>query len=348
MRLSLAPMEGLTGPAYRAAHAAFFGGADRYYTPFLSPTAEGLSKKDLRAVAPFAACPDPYFSSGATGAETVPQVMTNRAEAFLVAIQQLGALGFRTVDLNLGCPSGTVTAKCRGAGFLTVPERLEAFFDTVFSSGALAASGVSVSIKTRIGFSGEEEWPRLLAIYQRYPFSEIIIHPRTRQQLYRGTPHRAAFAQAVQAFATHAPGAPDLVYNGDVFSTADHAALSSQFPTCHSWMLGRGILADPGLFLSLRGQPLPLSEKKRRMRQMHDAMLEANARLLGDHTPYLLARMADLWKYQIFLFEGASGFPRRIRQAGTVSAYRAVVAELFREHDLLPDGAFQNVPTYTL
>ena len=56
-----------------------------------------------------------------SGMHVVPQILTNRAEDFLAIAKELGNYGYESVNLNLGCPSGTVVAKHRGAGFLAVP-----------------------------------------------------------------------------------------------------------------------------------------------------------------------------------------------------------------------------------
>ena len=77
------------------------------------------------------------------------------------------------MNLNLGCPSGTVTAKGKGAGFLGEPEKLDRFLDEIFAN-----TGMEISIKTRVGTDYEEDWERLLEIYSKYPIKELIIHPR--------------------------------------------------------------------------------------------------------------------------------------------------------------------------
>ena len=63
----------------------------------------------------------------------IPQLLTNRAEDFLSAAGRLADYGYREINFNLGCPSGTVTAKKKGSGFLGEPEALDRFFDRVFS-----------------------------------------------------------------------------------------------------------------------------------------------------------------------------------------------------------------------
>ena len=125
MRLSFAPLEGLTVDSYRRAHAAVFGGADVYYTPFYAPSSIGLAKRDLDRIT------DETQGRGAP--PTVVQFLAHRSSDFCTAARQLAARGITHINLNLGCPSGTVTGKGRGSGFLARPVELDRFFDEVFS-----------------------------------------------------------------------------------------------------------------------------------------------------------------------------------------------------------------------
>ena len=77
-------------------------------------------------------------------------------------------MGYGEVNLNLGCPSGTVTAKGKGAGFLGDLPRLERFLDEIF-----ARSPLPISIKTRMGVSDPEEFGPILALYNRSPVKEL-------------------------------------------------------------------------------------------------------------------------------------------------------------------------------
>ena len=163
MRYDFAPMEGITGFLFRQLHHQYFPGVDRYYIPFLSPTQDHtFTPRELREVLP----------ENNQGLEVVPQLLTKSPEDFLWAAGELSAMGYQTVNLNLGCPSGTVVAKGKGAGMLRCPEDLERFLDTVFSRAPCA-----VSVKTRLGLSDAAEFGPILEIYNRYPISELIVHP---------------------------------------------------------------------------------------------------------------------------------------------------------------------------
>ena len=135
--LSFAPLEGITGWIFRQVHHAMFPGLSRYYTPFFAPTADSpLTGRGLRDMHP----------DHNRGVPVVPQLLTNRAEDFIASARLLQDLGYKEVNLNLGCPSGTVVAKKKGAGFLSQPQALARFLDQIFQT-----LDVNISIKTRIG-----------------------------------------------------------------------------------------------------------------------------------------------------------------------------------------------------
>ena len=211
-----APLDGITKLVFRRVHHRMFGGADRYFIPFFSPAAEHLlTKRDRREL-------DPAANGGLP---LVPQVMTRRAADFLWAAEVVEDLGYKEVDLNLGCPSGTVTAKGKGAGFLAKPDELDQFFEEVFSKVRLP-----VSVKTRLGVQSPEEFERLLDIYDRYPIRTLIIHPRVQKEFYKGEVHLDAFARALAR--TRLP----VCYNGDLVTAADCAALEGRFPSVEAVM----------------------------------------------------------------------------------------------------------------
>ena len=136
MKILFAPMEGIAHWLYRSAQHACFDGADEYFLPFWSPRGQSLTHREQADVLP----------ENNAGMKAVPQILSNSSEDFLWAADKLKALGYEEVNINLGCPSGTVVRKHRGAGLLAYPEELERFLDGVFEK-----SPVAVSLKTRLG-----------------------------------------------------------------------------------------------------------------------------------------------------------------------------------------------------
>lgn len=232
MKFYVAPLEGVTGYIYRNALEKYFPGADRYFTPFIVPDQKHpLRAKELRDILP----------ENNHVKDLIPQILTNDADRFGEAAKALQSYGYREINLNLGCPSGTVTARKKGAGFLAYPEELDRFLDRIFSE-----NDVRISVKTRIGMKDPMEGFRLLEIYNQYPLSELIIHPRTREEFYKGEPHLDIYEQLAEA--SRAP----VCYNGNLLTRRDYEEFHAAFPRAECVMLGRGVIADPGLIGRLK------------------------------------------------------------------------------------------------
>lgn len=316
MHYTLAPLEGITGYLFRSAHAAVFGSADTYMTPFLSPTQTGcFSPRETRDVAP----------EHNAGLHVVPQLLTNNAENFIWAARKLRDMSYGEINLNLGCPSGTVTSKGKGSGFLAFPDALDRFFDAVFSQ----IDG-PISVKTRLGKTEAEEFPRLLEIYNRYPISELTIHPRVQADLYRGKPRLESFD-----YALHHARAP-LCYNGDIFSPAHMAAFSAKYPGVESVMVGRGVVTNPALIRQLKGGAGATAAE---LRDFHDRLYAGYCDTMPG-TRAILAKMKELWAYLSFSFTDRDRAAKPIRKATRLPEYEAAVDRLFREHQVLPAGVF--------
>ena len=123
MKLYFAPMEGITTHIYRTTHAKLFGHCDEYYAPFIAPSEnERITKKSLRDILP----------ENNEGITLKVQVLTNKSLAFKNFAPKVSALGYDEININLGCPSGTVVNKGRGAGFLRYPNELDQFLGEIF------------------------------------------------------------------------------------------------------------------------------------------------------------------------------------------------------------------------
>lgn len=306
----LAPMEGLTTYIYRNAYNRYFGGIDRYFTPFIS--SRKMNSREISEILP----------EHNEGMNVVPQILTNHAEEFLRITEQIAAFGYKSVNLNLGCPSGTVTAKGRGAGFLGVPEQLDEFLYTIFEKSPLR-----ISIKTRIGISSEDEWDRLLSIYSKYPIEELIIHPRLQQEQYKGTPHKSAYQKAQDTLQF------PLCYNGDIHSPENFATLLSEFSAVSCLMLGRGILKDPFLVHKLRGD-LSAVPNNDTIKSFHNELFTRYTEIMSGETP-VLYKMKDLWTYLSQSFTAYEKYLKKIRKANNFADYKAAVDSLLREQELL-------------
>lgn len=300
MHYYFAPMEGLTDSVYRRLHHQYFGGVHRYYMPFLSPTMHRtLSAKENRELpmadsVPFAA---------------VPQVLTKVPEDFLWAAGICRDRGYAEVNLNVGCPSGTVVAKGKGAGMLSDCDALDRFLEAVFTRSPL-----SISVKTRLGLTEPEEFPALLEVFNRYPIRELTIHSRVRKQFYQGDVHLDMFRYAVRESKN------PLCYNGDLFSMQDIANITGEFPQVNAVMLGRGLAADPGMLCG--GTDVHILE------QFHAGLLEEYLVLFGGSRNAMF-RLKENWSYWLTQFEGSEKLAKRLRKTTELVEYRNITAEIF-------------------
>ncbi len=321
----LAPMEGVTDCIYRTIHHRHFPGLDLYFSPFIPVYPDfHLKTKERRDILP----------ENNEGIGLVPQVLTADAQLFVYACRALADIGWSRTDLNLGCPSGTVVSKGRGAGALRDPEALDRFFDEVFRE--LGGSGLSVSVKTRIGWSDPAEFDALMAVYRRYPIAELTVHTRTREDQYRRPTHPDSFTAAMEAMADAraglAAGPLSVCYNGDILAPADAGALAARFSGLPAVMIGRGLIRDPALHRRCRGgAPASLRE----LRDFHDELFDAYGALYPDRGP--LPRMKELWAFMGGQFEGSARCVKEINKAKTVPAYLAAVRTLMGSCPLRED-----------
>ncbi len=311
MNLYLAPMEGITTYIYRNAYNHYFGGIDKYFTPFIA--SKKLNRRELNEILP-------EHNETIT---VVPQILTNRADEFLQITKKIAGYGYQTVNLNLGCPSGTVTARKRGAGFLGVPDELDRFLYEIYDK-----SPIRISIKTRIGVESIEEWEHLLAIYKKYPIAELIIHPRLQKELYKFTPHKEAFSAAISAL----PDIP-LCYNGEITSPKSYEELLTSVPEADCIMIGRGILRNPTLAAQLKKNNAAELFTRENLKAFHDEIFAGYSAQMAGETPTLF-KMKDLWTYLIESFAASDRYLQKIRKSSDYTEYKIAVNNLFRECEL--------------
>ena len=301
MQHYFAPMEGITDSIYRRLHHQFFPGVDVYFMPFLSPTIHRcLTHKEDREL-PLAAS-QPFTA--------VPQVLTKVPEDFLWAAQVCQDRGYQQVNLNIGCPSGTVVSKGKGSGMLRDLSELESFLDQVF-----ARSPLPISIKTRLGLEDPQEFIPILELYNRYPIQELTIHPRVRKQFYSGSVDGALFRYAMEN--SRSP----LCWSGDIGSLQDIQALKQAFPGLQAVMIGRGLVANPAMLC-------PQCPKDA-LPQFMDALLQAYTQAFGSSRNAMF-RLKENWGYLHNRFEGCDKLWKRLRKTTDVTEFQAITQEIFQ------------------
>ena len=313
MDICFAPLEGLTDRIYRRLHHKYFPGVSRYYTPFFSPTVHrSLTPREEREL--------PRADS--LDFPVVPQLLTKDAEDFLWMSAVCRDRGYSQVNLNLGCPSGTVVSKGKGSGMLANPESLDRFLEAVFSKAVLP-----VSVKTRVGIGQEEEFSVLLDIFNRYPLAELIIHPRLRRDFYDAPVRLDCFRLALER------SAAPVCYNGNLCSRSQIQAFSAEFPQVNRLMLGRGLIGDPGMLS-------PGGTQVKALEEFYSELLEEYLEAFGGSRNAMF-RLKENWRYLLCRFEGSEKLGKRLRKTTDLQEYRSITAQIFAtlplKAELAPD-----------
>ena len=331
MRTYLAPMEGITTYIFRNAFEKYYGGVDKYFTPFL--TASHLKGRELRDVHP--------DNNHVT--KLVPQILVNDSQLFLSIARQLAELGYREINLNLGCPSGTVTSKGRGAGFLDRPEELKKFLYEIYNgidrvAAETSAGHIDISIKTRLGMEFISEWDDILDIYRKYPISELIIHPRLRNEFYSGEIHMDSFIDSYDRI----PKTTRICYNGDITDIASYEermlflrALSNDAGYETEVMIGRGALMNPEIMRGLKEYEALTDEEKDEktgfdapdkdtFKAFINELLDAYLVEMSQEKQAVM-KMKELWTYFAMGFGLDKSRLKEIHKANRPAEYRSAV-----------------------
>lgn len=328
MRLSLAPLRGLTVATYRTCYTEYFGNSYDYaVAPFIPLTTAGrIQPKLLKDIFPEACGTMP----------TVPQVIGKDPERLIEMANAIKEYGYNELNLNCGCPWKFVAKKGRGSGLPESPELFE----------AMLAAGVEVmpggfSIKIRLGRKSTETLRSLVPIINRYPLKEIIIHPRTGEQMYEGDVYLEKFAEVVDAFTM------PVIYNGDIKTVSDALYLKQRFPRLSGLMLGRGAFEDPFLPSDIAvafaagaeyqgeiGDTLPheqtlphTAERKQQVLAFADALYKRYSEELFGPAP-ILGRMKEFWEYTATYFDNGAEQLRKIQRSKTLIEYEQSIKML--------------------
>ncbi len=295
MKLYFAPMEGITTYTYRNTHKELFGGCDKYFTPFITPSAnERVSIKSLRDIVPEKNADTPLEI----------QVMANDDSAFLNFEDKICELGYNSVNLNFGCPSSTVVKKNRGAGILRDLEQVDRFLYNIFEK-----SRIKISVKTRTGFENSLQFVSIMEIYNRYPITELIIHPRCREEYYKGEPNLKVFANGLNT--ANMP----VCYNGNIFSVKDYGSITESLPKINAVMLGRGAVANPALLREIKGgKPLAASELIDFTKKLIPKYLE----VLGSEV-YTLHKLKEIWLYMMWNYPDEKKLLKAVKKSNRLT-----------------------------
>ena len=309
-------MEGLTGFVYRRLHHRFFPSADQYYIPFVTPTVEPkFTDRQLRELAP----------EVNQGIPVVPQLLSNRSADFIWAARTLFDMGYPEVNLNLGCPAGTVVAKGKGSGFLRDLFALEKFLDEIFGAGLPG----KLSVKTRLGWSDPNEFNDILNLYRKYPISSLIVHMRVKTDQYKGEARKDTLLREIDRIPF------PLGVNGDLITTTDLKEAQKLFKEPQQIMVGRALMADPALFRKFKGGKPATREE---IVNFTDSLFDGYAEVFQSRKNAMM-RMKEYRFFQASHFKENSSAFKKLFKSRTEVELCAAIREI-TDGELLSDARF--------
>lgn len=311
--LYFAPLEGIGNHIYRSAFTRHYSGVDRFYTPFIDINSDGgMKNRNVNDILP----------ENNAGITLIPQILTRNADALGEASRRIAGLGYREINLNLGCPSPTVTKKGKGSGMLADPLQLRAFLEQAFRVSATA-----LSVKMRIGIRSTEEWEPLLEVLNDFPIAELIVHPRLTSQVYSGEIHEDIFRAIYEASRN------PVCLNPGIREAAEFSVYTARYPKITGLMIGRGLVSDPALAEKIvrcnndTGSSREQADERKRFRDFHDDLLESYRQVLSGETPVLF-KMKELWDYWDKAIDVDPKLRKKITKAGSISEYVTCVQQI--------------------
>lgn len=275
-KIEFAPLQGYTDAIYRTMHNKVFGGINSYYSPFIRLEKGEVRQKDIKDILP----------ENNENINLVPQIIVNSNEEFLKLTESVCNLGYKRIDINMGCPFPLQTKKGRGAAILQNTKHLENIVESINS-----INDIDFSIKMRLGMDSAEDAKGALEIINKAKLHHLTIHPRIAKQQYKGEIDYQTFDYIYQN-CLH-----PIIYNGDILSQEDIYNIINIYPKIEGIMIGRGLLAKPYLAMELNKTiRLSVSERLSMIMKLHDAIYDHYSSVMqGEHQ--LLLKMKTFWEY---------------------------------------------------
>ena len=275
-KIEFAPLQGYTDAIYRTMHNKVFGGINSYYSPFIRLEKGEVRQKDIKDILP----------ENNENINLVPQIIVNSNEEFLKLTESVSNLGYKRIDINMGCPFPLQTKKGRGAALLQNTNHLEDIVESINS-----INDIDFSIKMRLGMDSAEDAKGALEIINKAKLHHLTIHPRIAKQQYKGEIDYQTFDYIYQN-CLH-----PIIYNGDILSKEDIYNIINIYPKIEGIMIGRGLLAKPYLAMELNKTiRLSVSERLSMIMKLHDAIYDHYSSVMqGEHQ--LLLKMKTFWEY---------------------------------------------------
>ena len=227
----LAPMEDVTDVVFRQV-VKEAGAPDVFFTEFTNSDSfcHPDGKESVRGRLTFTEDEQPM----------VAHIWGDKPEFFKEMSIQLAEMGFKGIDLNMGCPVPNVAERGKGSGLILRPEVAAELIQ------AAKAGGLPVSVKTRIGFTQQSELDDWISHLLKQDIANLSIHLRTRKEMSKVAAHWELIPRVVELRDALAPQTL-ITINGDIQDRQMGLELAEKYGV-DGIMIGRGIFKNPFAF----------------------------------------------------------------------------------------------------
>ncbi len=298
----LAPMEGVTDIAFRQVIAKA-ARPDIFFTEFTNVNSYSSEKGRPNALERLQFEP--------AERPIVAQIWGKNPEMFAETVAAVRDLGYEAVDINMGCPDRHVVATGGGSGLIRTPD-----LAVEILRAAQRVEGITVSVKTRLGYTRMDEWrPWLSTLLNEHP-AALTIHLRTKKEMSKVDAHYELVPEIV-ALKNELSPETKLIINGDIKSAAEAKKFVEQ--GADGIMIGRGVFQNPFCFEK---------EPKEHTREELLDLMRYHLDLYEKYNLQPYDPLKHFYKIYINNFPGASDLRAELMQTKTIAEARAIIEKL--------------------
>ncbi|BCU76886.1 tRNA-dihydrouridine synthase [Luteolibacter sp. LG18] len=275
--------------------------------------------------------PDPYILRSITENQTdrpvFAQMIGRDIPALVKTAIELQRHPVAGIDLNLGCPAPVVCRKDAGGGLLRSPETVDAIL------GALReVIPGRFTVKTRIGYHDESEFPRLLEVFSKHAIDLLTIHGRTVEERYQTPVHPDCVKLAVETLPC------PVIANGNVVNIPTGLSYIQKTGAA-GLMVGRGAIRNPWIFAQLKAAFAGETPPAPTRRDLLEYAMELYAELAKETKRFNeLAHVQRMKKTMVYITQGLDqDFHHRICRAKTPDDFESACRDHLDRDEALPD-----------
>ena len=241
----------------------------------------------------------------------VAHIWGDKPEQFKEMSFGLADMGFKGIDLNMGCPVANVAKKGKGSGLILRPERAAEIIQ------AAKAGGLPVSVKTRLGYYNIEEWKEWLRHVFKQDIANLSIHLRTRKEMSKVDAHWELI-EAIKEMRDEVAPQTLLTINGDIPDRQKGMELATKYGI-DGVMIGRGIFHNPFAF-----EKEPREHTSKELLDLFRLHLELFEKYSNEETQQFKS-LRRFFKIYVRGIRGASELRHQLMNTETVDEARALL-----------------------